>query len=385
MNKLDFNDIRPYYDSEIPAAMQRIASSEHISKVIKFLKISSSETEIQCLLRQLQTINDFQVKIMLPIINQLVSLTTTGLTHSFTETLNNNKGYLFVSNHRDIVLDAMFLQHILYNNNLETCEITFGNNLMMNQLIIDIGKSNKMFKVERTTNTRRAIQISQHLSDYIRSRITYGTNIWIAQRNGRTKDGNDKTDHGLINMFTMSGSRQQIIDNICELNITPTAISYEIEPCALLKTREIFITRHNGKYSKKDGEDLNSIITGLTEQKGKVHIAIGKPITKYDLEAYQNLSRRELICKVEEIIDKQIRSNYKLNKNNYIAYDIAKSSDKYSSFYNEEEKNKFVEMLNCHLQELTSEFGQNAKSELSEILINIYANPVRNKYRNEKL
>ena len=226
-----FDDIRPYFDSEISDAMQRIAESEYFSALAGFVFPDKEVSEIQRMVRGFANTYDFQSQVMAVFNKQVIKQTAKELTCSAFEHLDPKKNYLFVSNHRDIVLDSSFLQFLLYTNGFRTTEITFGSNLMSSQLIIDIGRSNKMFKVMRGESPRDFYKTSKHLSEYIRHAIVdRNESIWIAQRNGRTKDGNDSTDQGIIKMFGMSGGKD-IVQSFDELNIVPIAISYQWEPC----------------------------------------------------------------------------------------------------------------------------------------------------------
>ena len=266
-----WDDIRPFRDDEIPAAMQRIAKDKDFPKVIDYIY---GDTDLPSKIRefsQFRTVSQFQIGFMFDAINAIVRKTTDGFTYSGFENLEKGKGYLFVSNHRDILLDAALLQIALYNNGLDCSEITFGNNLMQPGIVSDFGKSNRMFKVVRNGSSKNFYQTSLHLSSYIRYVLTErNTSVWIAQRNGRTKDGYDVTEQGLLKMLQMSGSGDFYSD-MCLLDILPTAISYEFEPCDALKTKELFISRRHS-YVKKEGEDLNSIITGIASWKGRIKV-----------------------------------------------------------------------------------------------------------------
>jgi hypothetical protein len=223
-----FDDIRPYYLSEIPSAMQRIADSEYFGTLSEYIFPDKDTEEIKEIVRNIRTIDEFQLKVMYYVNEQFITRSITKLTYDGLEGLNPDKHYLFISNHRDIMLDSSLLQYILHINGFRTTEITFGSNLMNPQLVVDIGKENKMFKVIRSSNIREFIKNSMHLSEYIRYTLTEkGESIWIAQRNGRTKDGNDMTDQGIIKMFCMSQTLN-LVDSIDELNFVPIAITYQI-------------------------------------------------------------------------------------------------------------------------------------------------------------
>ncbi|NPA45567.1 MAG: glycerol acyltransferase, partial [Chlorobi bacterium] len=239
-------------------------------------------------------------------------------------------------------------------------------------LVYDIGKINKMFKVYRKGTPKELLKKTIQLSEYIRYTIfNKKQSVWIAQRGGRTKDGFDKTQTGIIKMLNSSGSGS-IYENIKSLNVFPLSISYEFEPNDYLKVNELLNTK-NGKYIKAENEDLNSIIEGIRMNKGRIHLAFGKPIND-DLKELENISRtNEKIKKVAEIIDNQIYSNYKLWPNNYIAADVLNEDNKFSKFYSEKEKENFINYKNKQLLKVKGN-----KEKANELFLKIYANPVFN-------
>lgn len=375
---IEFDDIAPYRDSDIPAVMARIAQSKYFSPVVKLIFPNHDVDDFKSSFLKIQTIYDFQTQIMLPFSKWVVENTIHNISSSGLQQLEKNKGYLFTSNHRDIVLDACMLQLLLYEADFETCEISFGSNLMINQLIVDIGKSNKMFKIQRATKGRELVRNSYVLSSYIRSKIQNKSSIWIAQRNGRTKDGFDQTDQGLIKMFSMSGDRDALIDNFVELHITPVATSYRYEPCDFMKLREIYIRKRFGTYQKAPWEDLHSIVSGIKEEKGAMHIAICEPITFQDLQQYQYSSNQEIIDAVKKIIDNRIYKNYKLFDTNYIAYDLIHQNKSMSAHYSEDDKRLFVDRIERMIAKIRDEFGSQSESEARQIVLGIYGYPVMN-------
>ena len=373
-NKI-FDDLRPYYNEEINDAMQRIIKDPLFNYVADFLYNGVPIDELKEKFRNFNSVNEFQMQVMHHAINQIVSSSMSSFSYNGFEQLSKNQSYLFVSNHRDILLDSALLELVLVNNGFDTSEITFGSNLMKPDFVVDIGKSNKMFKVERGGSPRDFYSNSKHLSDYIRfTLLKKNQSVWIAQRNGRTKDGNDTTDIGILKMFSMSGC-DDILKNIEELNIVPLSISYQYEPCDILKTREIYITQKEKKYIKASNEDLESIITGIIQPKGKVHIEITKPITASALSEFANMSNKEVIVSVAKQIDKQIREAYNLSNTNYMAYDILTNSNKFlGTEYCKEDLEKFIYDMSNKLNKLDGE-----KDELQRIYLEIYANPVKNK------
>ena len=373
MTQTDFDDIRPYYESEIPSAMQRIANSSSFPILATYVYPDEPLDTVRKRIESYKTIKDFQTETMRMMNQRVIENSMTGYSCCGLEMLKKDKPYLYISNHRDIMLDSSLLQYSLVENGFDTTEITFGANLMINQLVIDIGKSNKMFKVERPGGSIKDFyRKSKHLSDYIRHVIKdKRQSVWIAQRNGRTKDGDDRTDQGIIKMFCMS-EIQDKIKAIDELNIVPMSISYEWESCDILKTLELYESQF-ARYTKKPGEDLNSILTGIVQPKGRVHIQISKPIQSSELYAMEGLTNNEYHKAVARLIDSRIRSSYRLFPNNFIAYDIRYGTTKYKDMYTAAQKEEFVRHLNQLAQYDTCDIEQ-----LFDIYLGIYSNPLKN-------
>ncbi len=369
-----FDDIRPYYESEIPAAMQRIANSPYFPILAAYVYPDEPLEAVRQRIAGYRTVRDFQTETMSMVNKRVIENTITRFSCSGLDKLSPDKHYLYVSNHRDIMLDSSLLQYFFVSNGFDTTEITFGANLMMNQLVVDIGKSNKMFKVERPGGSIKDFyRCSRHLSDYIRHVITEkGQSVWIAQRNGRTKDGNDATDQGIIKMFCMSCPDDKI-KAIGQLNIVPVAISYEWEPCDVLKTLELYESQF-AKYTKKPGEDLNSILTGIVEPKGRVHIELCDPISHAELMKFEPMTNNEYHKAVARLLDSRINKAYRLYPNNYIAYDMRYGVKKYRDAYTDAEFEAFRE----HLKEL-ERYDTCDIENLVDIFLGIYSNPVTNK------
>jgi hypothetical protein len=277
---------------------------------------------------------------------------------------------MFIANHRDIVLDSAILQTIFVANNIKTSEITFGSNLMRPQLVVDIGKINKMFKIVRGGTAREIFVNSLNVSEYMRYAITEKhESTWIAQRNGRTKDGTDKTEIAVLKMFAMS-NKKPFTENLSELNITPIAVSYEYEPCDFMKTREIYISRRQD-YVKAPGEDLNSILHGILQFKGNTHYTICEAVTTEELTECEKLPHSERFKELANIIDKKIYKGYKLWKTNYIAHDILHKKSEFTDLYSPNDRERFIEYMNNGLNQIDGN-----RNELQEIFLGIYANSV---------
>lgn len=369
-----FDDIRPYYEEEIPAAMQRIADSDVFPLLASFVYPSESLEDVRKRICSFQTIREFQHDTMRCVNEQIIARSITDFSVSGLENLSPDEHYLFVSNHRDIMLDASLLQYYFVINGFETTEITFGANLMMHPVVIDIGKSNKMFKVERPGgDIKDFYRNSMHLSEYIRFTIKEkGESVWIAQRNGRTKNGIDQTDQGIIKMFCMSEPKDKI-KALSELHIVPISISYEWESCDILKALELYESQYT-RYTKKPGEDLNSILTGILQPKGCVHIELCKPITIDELSVYENQTNNDYHKSVAKLIDGRINAAYRLYPNNYIAHDLLYGNTKYSKKYTDEQYNAFLQRLSK-----LDKYDTCDLERLKEIFMGIYSNPIDNK------
>jgi len=371
-----FDDIRPYYDEEIPAAMNRIADSETFPFLASYVFPTGNIEEIRSMVRGFKTVYEFQRSVMWHVNDRVVKKSMSSLTYSGLDRLDPARQYLFVSNHRDIMLDASLLQNIIADNGFDSSEITFGANLMSSQLVIDIGKSNKMFRVERGGNMKEFYLSSIHLSEYIRYTITQKRqSVWIAQRNGRTKDGNDATDQGIIKMFGIS-KRDDKVKALAELHIVPVSISYEWETCDYMKALELYQSRFE-KYVKKPGEDLASVLSGISSWKGHVHLTFCPEITEEDLRQYESLTSIEYNKAVAGLMDSRIYDGYKLSPNNFIAHDIRFGENKYrGEMYDDEEKQKFIE----HMNQL-DKYEVEEPEVLRDIFLGIYSNPVDNCYK----
>ena len=374
--EFNFELLRPYYDNESDEVMKRIAQYDSYHKAMAYLWPEMSKEAVIEKALNTKSPYEFQTGYMSEAIWKIVNSTSTGLTWSGLENLDRNKGYLYIANHRDILLDSAILQIILDREEFETSEITFGSNLMDQGFITDFGRMNRMFTVKREGNVKELYDISRQLSAYIRHVIIdKSTSVWIAQRNGRTKDGNDLTQTGLLKMLNMSGDKdfKKSFEN---LNIVPLTISFEYEPCDSLKTQELYLSSLHTKYIKAPGEDLNSILTGIKQPKGKIHMAFGTPIKEELTEIDKATNENEKIKLLASHIDKCIYQNYKLNAVNYIAYDVIHKTNVFENNYTATEKENFLSYVSKKVEELSGE-----KDVLSYLFLTLYANPVINKLK----
>ncbi|MGM9773888.1 MAG: 1-acyl-sn-glycerol-3-phosphate acyltransferase [Candidatus Egerieousia sp.] len=367
-----FDDIRPYYDSEVPAAAARMIGNQNIDAIAEFLGLSGEMLRNR--LSKCVDIDSFQSNIMAFAVEKILENTSKGVTYGGLHYFEGGDKHLIVTNHRDIVLDAAIIQLILHNHGVKTTEMAVGDNLISSKFVEDIARSNKMIKVVRSTSPREVYESSKLLSEYIRSKVvSQESSIWIAQRNGRTKDGHDMTEQGLLKMFEMSGSGDFIKDNI-ELNILPVAISYEYEPCDLEKTHELYESRRH-KYVKAPDEDFNSILKGIEQWKGRIHFEFTEPVLPEEVEYCANFKKNERFQELAKIIDKQIHTTYKLWPNNYIAADllaeVAGKKAEFAEKYTPEERLTFERYAEKQIAKIEGD-----EAELRDIFLHIYANPL---------
>ena len=364
-----FDDIRPYNDAEMQEAIIRITDSPAFASVAAYVYPDIPLHQVRQRLRSITTVDELQQTVMLDIIQSIMRQSISKFTYEGGEQLDPGRAYLYISNHRDIVLDAYLLQYVLRQHHCPLCQITFGANLMQNPLINDVGRCNKMFRVERGGSPREFYRAMSRTSQYIRHTITQQhESIWIAQRNGRTKNGIDQTEVALVKMLGMNGGK----DNVSaydSLHIVPISISYEWEHCDLLKALELCRTRH-GHYTKAPDEDLISILTGIKAPKGHVHIAVGKPVSTEDL--VEIATQEDFHESLAKLLDQRILGGYRLSANNYIAHDIINASTTHCDHYTTAQRDRFEQ----HIQQLTASAQTDISSRLRTTLLNIYANPV---------
>lgn len=376
----EFESISPYTDEEAAEALSKLAEFPLLSKVSQQFFPSEEPDFLKNVLKSIKTIDEFQVLVMQKVVRWVIEHTAKNFSYDGVSNIDPNRKFLALSNHRDIILDPAITQLILYNNGLQMTEIAVGDNLITNETIEWLIRSNRMIKVVRGISARELYLSSQLLSKYIRLNITeQRSSIWLAQRQGRTKNGYDITEQGLLKMLDMSG-KADFQTNFEELNIIPMSISYEYEPCDILKAREMVISRKR-KYVKAEGEDFNSIVTGIMQQKGSIHMNIGTPLTSDEIAAAALCDKNDRYQLIRHAVDQRIIDGYKLWKNNYIAYDIANQGYKYSHLYDRSDVEAFVTYMQHQLDTVEPEIN---REDLRRIFIDIYANPVFTKELLEK-
>lgn len=372
----EFEDISPYSDEEAAQALARVANHPMVLVISKYLFPREKRTFLRDVMKQIQTVDEFQHAVMAHAVRWVIESTM----HNFSyDGINNIKGkdckFLFMSNHRDIILDPALTQYVLNQNGFPLTEIAVGDNLLSSKTVEYLLRSNRMIKVIRGISARELYLSSQRLSKYIRNNITTNrSSVWIAQRQGRTKNGYDITEQGLLKMFDMSGTKG-FKENFEELNIVPLSISYEYEPCDIRKAREVLISRDH-KYTKKKNEDLHSIIVGIRQLKGDVHLNVGKPLTAEEIEKASHCDKNDRYQLIRHAVDRRVIEGYKLWKTNYICYDLVNHTDKYSDKYTQMDVDKFVHYAERKMAKVEKSLD---RDQLRDIFYRIYANPVQAK------
>ena len=335
-----FDNIRPYRDDEVPAAIERIMSNEDVVKQIinfQFKKLSFLSWLLKPMIRyvlrkkygNIKTVAELQ-NYVAKFMESMIKNNTDGVVFEGFEKLKPDVGYLFISNHRDIALDPALVDFGLHKNNLPTVRIAIGDNLLRRPVATDLMKLNQSFIVNRSSKGRELLKALAELSDYIRLSLKENHSIWIAQREGRAKDGNDETDPAILKMFYMSGKKLKIPFNeyVKELNIVPVSISYEFDPGDAGKAHELYEKSRTGEYQKSEFEDIDSIVNGITGYKGRIHVKVGDVITD-NFETPDELAAH---------IDRFIHENYHLFPSNLVA-----AGD--DSLVSAEDKEKFASRL----------------------------------------
>ncbi|MBO4281657.1 MAG: acyltransferase [Bacteroidales bacterium] len=366
-----FASIRPYTTEEIPYAINRmLMSPQFVTSLTNFIETANTATLVRRM-RKLKTTDDLQREIFFPMLHTFIHRSCEELTFGGFDRIDMHKPHVFIANHRDIIMDSAILQYYLISKNLPGTRSGIGDNLLMSPLFTDIAKTNNMFTVFRSHDTRTMLASSKLLSEYIRQSITKDKiSVWISQRNGRTKDGLDKTQQGVLKML-YSSSRTEVMSSLKELNIVPLSISYEYEPCDQMKARELLKTKQNKSYVKDPQEDYNSITKGIFSYKGRVHMEVGEPINPQLDENLKFPSANDALIYVCECIDKEIHRHYRLWENNYIAYDVLHNSSRFAEEYMESEKNEFIKYIRRQANIADANY-----TRMKQQLLAIYANPV---------
>lgn len=377
-NEYDFDDIRPYRDSEVKDGMKRAVSSPDLDKVLAYLFPNTDLDEYKRFLLSMDSVHEFQQKVIATFLMDLVDKTGNGMEINGLGGLDKDKSYLYISNHRDIVLDAALLDTLMICNGMHAAENAIGDNLCSRPWITEMMKLNRNFIVKRSGTKREIFDASRKLSAYIRQNIEGAkSSVWIAQREGRAKDSNDRTQESLLKMLSMS-SGKDIKKGFVDLNITPVSISYEYDACDFLKAKEFQQKRDNPDYQKSKDEDVVSMQTGMMGYKGHIHYEVCPPLNeKLDALLAQDVDRQTAIETLAALIDKEIHSHYMLYPGNYVAYDEAEGTEKYLNVkYTAEQKAEFDAYVAKQIAKI--DLPNKDEAFLRDKMLMMYANLVRN-------
>ncbi len=372
----NFDEIRPYRDEEVNAVLMHLVEDSSFKKLASLFYPELPLAEIKKIFSEIHSLHDFQAKITYSVLKKILGNSSSGITHEGFDKLQKAKAYLFISNHHDIVLDPSLLNLVLFEQGHSTTKIAIGDNLLSDNWIRTVARLNKSFVVHRNTSMKFGYYISQRLSNFIKwSLLDAKESIWIAQREGRSKDGNDVTQVSLLKMLAYGGEEASF-EYLKSLNILPVSISYEFDPCDILKVKELIEKERNKHYKKSPHEDIISMSTGLRGHKGKIHITLGKLIKKEFDRIIQHESQKEQFLALAALIDEQIQTNIKLWPSNYIAYDMLLNRRDHADHYNRENEEEFIKYIESRLLENDLD-NADARTKL----LSIYANPVKNKIR----
>ncbi|MBQ4366780.1 MAG: 1-acyl-sn-glycerol-3-phosphate acyltransferase [Muribaculaceae bacterium] len=376
----EFQDISPIADKDFHNAMSILVEEPMFRQVVRMMLPGYKYSELKHVLLSLNSKHEFQLKIMKPYIEGLLAKTTNGLTNSGRDQLDKDTPYLYITNHRDIVLDPAQLGYILLCEGLPSCEIAIGNNLLIYDWINKLVRLNKSFIVKRNLGRIQTLAAAIQLSGYMHFAVTQKhTSIWLAQREGRCKDSNDRTQESLIKMLTYGNREKSFIESLKELNIAPVAISYEYDPNDYLKAKEFLCKSKNPNWKKSPEDDLISMQTGIMGIKGHVHYSFTPCINEELDKIPEDLDKLLVIRRVCRIIDNAIHANYKIFKTNYIAHDILYDDKQFADQYTDEEREAFTKYLSEQIDKTQglklSEFD---RFYMYNKMLQMYSNPLTN-------
>ena len=388
------DDIRPYLSEELPAIYSRLLQDPNFLSAVETIYPGMSQDEMKALLATCTTNQLFQKKCIYPMLQDILRKASTGLTYDITNVTTatthkdgiQDRGYTFITNHRDIILDSAFLDCVLFEEDMDTVEIAIGDNLLIYPWIKDLVRISRSFIVQRALTMRQMLTASKKMSDYMHYVIQgKHSNLWIAQREGRAKDSDDRTQDSVLKMLAMGAytdaptPARTIIDSLMELNITPMSISYEYDPCDHLKAMEFQCKRDNPDWKKAPQDDLINMKTGMFGYKGHIHYHAAPCINDWISTLPADMPKTELFNHISAHIDHEIHSTYHLYPGNYCAADLLHGTTSLSSHYTAEDKARFEAYLEKKLSLIT--LSNPDIQYLRQRLLVMYANPVINQQK----
>jgi hypothetical protein len=374
---MNFDEIRCYSNDQIPAALERLSNEKPFMKVLSTIYPLMPKEVLKQRLNSFTTNFDFQKNMVYPFLQYIEANLTKGIDLKGIEHINKQNPYLYISNHRDIILDSALLCAKLIQNDMDTVEIAIGDNLLVFPWIEDLVRVNKSFIVKRGLSARQVLESSQLLSAYIAHTIQdKNQSIWLAQREGRAKDANDRTQESLLKMLNMGGN-STIAENLSSLNICPLSISYEYDPCDFLKAKEFQQKRDNPDFKKAPQDDLLNMQTGVMGYKGKVVYTMNACIN-HDILDFGNAisNKNELYSAIAQLIDKHIYLGYTIFNVNKIAFDILDGAGRFEKEYTLIEKLDFEKYLEMQIEKI--KIDSRDDDFLMRKMLEMYANPLVN-------
>lgn len=376
-----YDDIRPLLPHEVPSAIQELLSNQELRAVYESLGAKPSWSELSGLLAPCRSVAEFKEAFSAGLVRFVMAKTCRsvaplqGLEH-----LQKTKACTYISNHRDIILDSAFLNVLTFEAGATFPEVAIGDNLLVTPWVEKLVKLNGNFLVRRNLQGREVLLAAKQLSGYMNDAVASGTSVWIAQREGRAKDSNDRTQPALLKMLSLGGGGRGIVENLKNLNIVPTTCSYEYDPCDYLKAREMQLKRDMPDYQKTKAEDALNMKTGVLGYKGRVVFTLGKPLnellSRCDFSDIAEGNRAEHIA---QIMDKELHKNYTLYPANYIAWDKLMGEDLHRDKYDEEDVHTFDVYLKTQLARIEMPDGYTADIPfLTKCILEMYANPAIN-------
>lgn len=369
------SDILPLKNEEIQPAIDYLLKTREFNSTLGYLFPDMEKKKVVEMLKSIRSTDEFQTRVTAKAVDFIMERSMDKCTVSGIENINKDMFYLFISNHRDIVLDSGIFNYHIQKEGFTTTEMAIGDNLVTSKWLALVFALNKSFTVKRSVPLSLVLEYSLDLSRYIREAICLKrSSVWLAQREGRAKDGNDATQGGLLKMLSISDEDLNFMDNFGALNIVPLSISYEFDPTDSLKIPQLLAIEQGTKYVKKKNEDIKSIIAGISGYKGNVHLSIGKMISKKQLEPISKIQRKnERLKELAQLIDEQIILNYKLWATNFIAYDLINNSNRFADKYTPLEKKQFIIYMRKQISPLIGK-----TKVLTRLFLQQYSNPVNN-------
>ncbi|MCD8395558.1 MAG: acyltransferase [Bacteroidales bacterium] len=382
INQEDYNDIAPYGLDVFRDKVLKLVEDPGLEHAVKYVIPDIDYDSMVEALKQIRDPWEFQDKVMRPFIEMVAQRTTAGITSSGLENVHEGITYTFITNHRDIVLDAAFLNLCFMRTGRPTSEVAIGDNLLITDWITHLVRINQSFIVKRSTRMLEALNAAKHLSGYIHYCLDEKKrSVWIAQREGRAKDSNDLTQESLVKMLTLGGGGTTL-ENLLSARLLPVSISYEYDPNDYLKAREFLLRRNNPQFKKSQRDDLFSMETGLLGYKGRVHFTLGECINPLFADIPADSDRSEIVRRACGLIDREIHCGYMIFPINYIAYDEISGEKRFAADYTEEEVKKVDEYIDAQLAKVDlPDLTPDDYAYMRQKMLEMYANPLTNKLR----